>query len=271
MTRYIYFFTVLFFFRVYDTTGQTGMAASPMKLEFNAPPGGTQSLRVLVSNPTKGVVNVGASLSDWQRDSAGNIVLADAGRLEHSCTNWFKMLPATQFNLQPGESKEVMVLLQAPADAGKKARAGMLFLTQLNAAKAPAKEGMNINLTVRIGIQLYYTPPGLTRKEVEIEHFSDTLFAYKKDSAKARILQLRLRNTGELPADGKVNFELTDLKAGKKTPLTEQKFYTLPGALRVLRLLLPPGLAAGDYSVTALVDYGAEYELKIGELEFRQQ
>ena len=58
-----------------------------------------------------------------------------------------------------------------------------------------------------------------------------------------------------------------NLKTGDKIDLPEAKFYTLPTAKRVLKVGIPAKIKKGNYSITALVDYGPEMELKIGEME----
>lgn len=255
----------------FNAESQVGLSASPMTLQFNAPEGGTQNLTILVSNPGKGKVNVGVSLSDWKRDSMGAIQYAPSGTLKNSCTAWLKILPATSFTLGPSEQKRVMVLLKAPDSVISKTLNTMVFFTQLNPLKpARQKKGINILLTVKLGVQIFYTPPGISKKAIKIADFDDVTVAHK-DSVGKRALALTLVNTGATETDGKVNLELNNLQTGEKIELPEKKFYTLPGAVFKIIEALPAGLKAGTYSATALVDYGADYELKIGELQFKQR
>ncbi len=249
-------------------TAQVGMAASPMKLEFSPVAGSNQTNTFTVSNPTKEIVEANISFVDWNRDSAGEIVYYPANALPTSCTDWIKVFPATTFTLNPGEKKNFSVVLTAPPDgSASKVRNSMIFLTQLNTKPGTTSNGLAINLTVRMGIQVFYTPPGLSKKEIDINDFTETAAA-SGDTVNSKILTLVLQNKGELITDGKINFELTDLATGKKSDLPEMKFYSLPGAVRTVRLPLSRGLDAGKYSVSALVDYGEDQELKIAELEF---
>lgn len=250
--------------------GQLGLGASPMVLQYDAPRGGTQNLHLTISNPGKKLVNIGVSLMDWRRDSLGNILYVEPGSLKNSCSAWLQILPSTQFTLKPSEQKEVMVILKVPDQAVSSSMNSMVFFTQLNSMKAPPKKGINILLTVRVGVQVFYTPPGLSKKNIEITDFKDTI-RIENDSVRRRVLQLTLHNTGEVETDGKVDFALNNLETGEKNNLIEKKFYTLPGDTLLVLEDFPVGIPAGNYSITALVDYGPEYELKIGELQYRQR
>ncbi|UAY55389.1 fimbrial biogenesis chaperone [Arachidicoccus terrestris] len=254
----------------FKAVSQIGLSASPMKLEFSASRGGMQSLDVIVSNSGEEQVQVGVSLSDWKRDSMGVIHYYPVGSLKSSCSQWLKILPNANFVLQPLEKKKVSVMLKAADSAVTKSLNAMLFFTQLNPMKAARqKNGLNILLNVKLGVQIFYTPPGVSKKEVEIAGFNDTLLVHK-DSTKESALLLTLVNNGVVETDGKVNFELNNLQTGEKITLPEDKFYTLPGAVFKVVQVLPAGLKKGNYSATALIDYGEDYELKIAELEFKQ-
>ncbi|RPE12063.1 hypothetical protein EGT74_00455 [Chitinophaga lutea] len=236
---------------------QSGLAATPMKLFFDAPPGSPQTLSVALSNPSPRVMEAGISLADWRRDSSGHIVYYPPGSQSNSCAAWLKVLPGERFSLRPGETKQFSVILQAPARADS-LKNSMLFFTQLNTDSAKDERGMHILVAVRVGVQVIYTPPGQHKKDIDILAFSDS-----RDS-----LRVTLQNTGQLEANGKAACELLHLASGKKNKLKETDFYTLPGARRVLQWALPPGLEKGKYTATVMVDIGPEQELKIGELEF---
>ncbi|RBL92463.1 hypothetical protein DF182_07740 [Chitinophaga flava] len=245
---------------------QSGLAAAPMQLKFDANTGATQTQKVILSNPSKGPVMVAAEFSDWYRDSTGNIIYRLPSSLPASCSGWLKIFPASQFVLQPGELKEVTVMLSMPSDALKESTNSMLTFTQLNKQQVMSQQGILINLAVRVGIQIYNVPPGVHIKDVDIDQFTDTLF--KGEKVVGKQLFLRLRNSGELSAEGKASIELTHKETGAKTALPSVPFYTLPGAVRQISIPLADSLPPGRYSAVALVDYGEDQELRVGELEF---
>lgn len=242
---------------------QMGIAASPMKLNFDAQSGGSQNLTVTVSNPSSKILEVGAGLADWQRDEEGKIIYAAANTINASCAGWIKIFPTTNFTLNPGEKKVITVMMTVPPDNDKAVKNCMLFFTQLNPEKGNGT-GVSINLAVRLGVQVYYTPPGLNKKNLEIDNFKDTA-----DNGDQKLL-LTVKNEGEVETDGKVNFELTNMNNGQKITLPEADVYLLPASKRIVNVALPKDLKKGNYSATALLDYGQNEELKIGELEFKK-
>lgn len=250
---------------------QAGLSASPMTMKFDVSKGGTQSRRILVSNPGKESIEVGITLSDWKRDSLGNIKYAPVGTLENSCSEWLKILPGTTFKLKPSETKQVMVILKSPDSINfSNAKHAMVLISQLNSVKAKQQEkGISILLTVNVGVQIFYNPPGTGEKDIQIVDFKDQM-VNDKNAKTERKLYLTLKNDGNIETDGKVTFELNNLVTGKKITLPEKKFYTLPGAVFIVRQVLPANLPKGAFNVTAMVDYGSQYELKIGVLEFKE-
>jgi hypothetical protein len=250
-----------------NAQSQVGIAASPMKLEFDNAAGTTKSFTVTVYNPTARIVEANITLADWDRDSTGDIRYYLPGTLSTSCSNLIKVLPGTNFLLQPNEKKDFTVMMDLSSTKIDSAKNCMIFFTQLNAQRgANTTNGIGVNLTVRLGIQVHYNAPSATKKNIEIEKFMESTEPIK-DSSVAKYALLFLKNKGEVETDGKVNLELLNLKTGLKQDLPEAKFYTLPNALRVIKIGLPTKLEKGKYSLTALVDYGAEQELKIGEVE----
>lgn len=251
-----------------SVSAQSGIAAAPMQLTFDAGPGATQTQKITLSNPSAGTITMAAGLSDWYRDSTGSIIYAPASSLPASCSGWLEIFPASQFVLEPGELKEVTVVINMPVNAPKESTNSMLTFTQLNKQKAISQQGIVINLAVRLGVQIYNVPPGVHKKEIDIDQFTDTLF--REANTVEKQLYLKLRNSGEISTQGKASIELTHMGTGAKTALPAVPFYTLPGAIRQIRIQLSKDLPPGKYSAVALIDYGEDQELRIGELEFIQ-
>ena len=234
-----------------------------MKLEFNGPAGSQQTMVVTLTNPTDRVLEASATLADWDRDSLGDIRVYPAGTTPASCAPQIKLFPSPHVSIPPGEHRDLTLMMDLQKDTLSSLANCMLFVTQTNPMGGKDKNGVSIQLTVRVGIQVFYTPPGIYKKDIDIVDFRDG-----PDTAASRVLWLTLQNKGGLEADGKVGWELTNLETGKKTELDASRFYTLPGARRVLRMPLGADLPRGKYSMTALVDFGQDQELKLGVLEF---
>jgi hypothetical protein len=267
--RRIIFSLFFVFIGVFRVIAQVGISAAPMNLVFDNIAGTTKSYTVTVSNPTARTLEAGITLADWDRDSTGDIRFYLPGSLSSSCANLIKVLPSTNFLIQPYEKKDFTVMMDLSSAKIDSAKNCMLFFTQLNTqrgANVTNGVGIGVNLTLRIGIQIFYNVPTATKKNIEIERFMEDTAKIKDTSIRKNVL-LTLKNTGDIETDGKVKFELLNLKTGDKIDLPESKFYTLPNAIRVITVAIPTKTPRGKYSITALVDYGAEQELKIGELE----
>jgi hypothetical protein len=84
-------------------------------------------------------------------------------------------------------------------------------------------------------------------------------------------LFLRLRDFGHSYAEGKASIELTHIGTGAKTTLPLILFFTLPGAVRQIKIPIATTLPPGRYSAIAMVDYGQDEKLRIGQLDFTRR
>jgi hypothetical protein len=89
-----------------------------------------------------------------------------------------------------------------------------------------------------------------------------------KPTVKKRQIAISFHNTGgmHLLAKGRLEFRRLDNSLAMQIPVPE--FATLPGAIRKLNVDVPPGLAAGDYVVLALIDFGGA-ELVAGQIDYQ--
>ena len=87
-------------------------------------------------------------------------------------------------------------------------------------------------------------------------------------SSTKRQISVRFHNTGatHLLAKGRLEFRRLDNTVAVQVPIAE--FPTLPGATRKLMVDVPAGLAAGDYVVLALIDFGGA-ELVAGQIDYQ--
>ena len=81
-------------------------------------------------------------------------------------------------------------------------------------------------------------------------------------------IAIRFHNTGgtHLVAKGRLEFRRIDNSLAMEVPIAE--FPTLPGAIRKVMVEVPTGLAAGEYVVLALIDFGGA-ELVAGQIDFQ--
>ena len=250
---------------------QAGMTVSPGKLYFKLVAGASGTQKIVVSNPNNKDLEVGISMNDWEYDSLGNNQTYDAGTLKTSAAEWIKVMPGSYFTLRPGEKRTLDVVFSVPSDADTEipVHTAMMFLTQLNPGDGRAADGTSIKVSVRMGIKVYHSFSQSDIRDIEVLNFTDVL-PEKGDEASSGFLELKLSNTGKQWLEGKVKWEILNTQTGEKKKLSEQEIYSLPGDQRIVRQLLPPNLAKGIYTATAVINYGDKDELKLVELEFQR-
>jgi P pilus assembly chaperone PapD len=246
---------------------QTGITIGPPRVYFTIGPGQSQTERVLVSNPSKDyALELGVSFEDWEYSPGGDNVMHPAGTLPTSCAPWVSV-PQSFFSLAPGETKELLVQMNIPAEFKNDtipAHTCMLYVSQLNPRDGVDKDGASIRIAVRSGIKLYQRKPGSVRPELEISNFQ-----YRKTDEPALILSFD--NIGRIWADGSMSTEIVSQSTGSVTQLPDAVFYSMPADKRQQTLLLPSTLAPGKYTATTLINYGDADTVKLAELEFTHE
>jgi hypothetical protein len=111
-------------------------------------------------------------------------------------------------------------------------------------------------------VKVYVAPPGLA-KDGAVENMS-----VEETAGAKRQIAIRFHNTGgtHLLAKGRLEFRRLDNSLAVEAPIAE--FPTLAGAARKILVDVPAGLAAGDYVVLALIDFGGA-ELVAGQIDFQ--
>lgn len=250
---------------------QGGFLVKPTKLYFDPAPQSQQKQTITIRNTSGEPVILECSLQDWKRDSIGNKVYSNAGTLPNSCSRYLKVAPEV-VALQPGEEKELEVILSAPADSVKQALNAMLMLTQVNEKKAEKAKIVQTQIVVRmqVGVHVYFEPPYLETKDVDLQRlfFAKSGTASKEDLlAKERGLVSEIANIGQLVAEGKLRLELSNLQTQQVWKLDEKEFNSMPGDLLQIPFTLPAGLPKGPYNILAMLDLGANLPLKVIEAQ----
>ncbi|WP_430615277.1 fimbrial biogenesis chaperone [Flavobacterium sp. JP2137] len=256
------FSTLLFVLLAHTAVfAQSGLSVSPPRNYFTVAAGQSESKKVLVSNPSKTTrLDLAVSLNDWNYDKMGNNVIQDAGTLPNSCANWISIAPQTSFSIAPGETHELEIIVSPPAEVTDNlpVHTAMMYITQINPEDAVNEHGANIKVSVRTGIKIYQRYPVARLAEIDIANFS-----YAKDQ-----LLLEFNNIGNVWAEGSIEGELIHQETGKKTPLSNLAFYSMPGDQRKTPIPLPEDLSKGKYIATVILNYGESATIKMAELNF---
>lgn len=229
----------------------------------------------MVANRGNKALNLVASVSDWNYDSLGNNHFYEAGKLPASCSGWITISPGPYISLAPQEQTVITVTLRPPAGTDQTdipVRTAIVFLTQLNppAPNAP-NNGAAVKVTLQVGTKIYHSFSEKNDPWVEITNFMDlapTRTGNAAAPARQDRLQLDIENKGKGWVEAKIETELLNKATGKRLKLDNIPFYSLPGDKRKVDIPLPKGLESGNYTATAVIDYGNKERPAVAELDF---
>lgn len=250
---------------------QGSFLARPTKIYFDSEPAATQKKVVELRNTSDAPLLLQCSLQDWKRDTLGNKVYSAPGTQGPSCSPYLKLSDENVL-LQPGESKDLEILLAAPADSLQHALNTMLMVMQVNEKEADKTKTVSAQfvMQMRIGIHIYFQPRYLEQHDVALERlfFAASGSSSKDDVlANERGLVSEIKNVGQTVVEGKVRLELSNLKSGTTFKIDEKDFNSMPGDRLQIPFTLPANLAKGSYAVTAMVDIGPDAPLKVLEAQ----
>ena len=255
---------LVLFFASQSIVAQTGLSVSPPRTYFTLGAGQSETKQILVSNPSKThTLELSVSFNDWEYDSIGNNVMAEAGMLSNSCADWVDILPQSFFSVAPGQSYELDVRMRVPETLSddEPVHTCMLFITQINPTDGVNEQGANIKIAVRSGIKLYHRNSVARNADVEIMDF-----AYNKEQPNK--IKFAFENTGNVWTDGTITCDLLNQETGEQTKLENVVFYSMPGDYRYLYFQLPDDLEPSNYIATAIFDYEHAASVKMAELSF---
>ena len=137
---------------------QVGLSVSPPRVYYTLGEGESGSQKVLVSNLSKEhMLNLSVTFGDWKYDDRGNNLMFPPDTLENSCVSWLSLPIGTYMNLEPGESREIDVMMTVPAilQQADNVQTAMLYVTQMNPVDGVDAQGAAIRINVRQGIKIY--------------------------------------------------------------------------------------------------------------------
>src|ERR1700674_13336 len=230
-----------------------------------------------LSNTTDAPVQATITRQDWDRVENGDNRFLPAGTSGTSCGALLSASPLS-IRIDPHTSRIIRLGVQNAAALSKEC--WDIFFVEEVPQRASVK-GNSLQYIFRTGVKVYVAPPGLARDgAVEDMAVEDVAVTPAKSSASPaklpvsvplatrRQISIRFHNTGgmHLLAKGHLEFRRLDNTVVTQVPIAE--FPTLPGATRKLMVDVPAGLAAGDYVVLALVDFGGP-ELVAGQIDYQ--
>lgn len=261
----ILLFTFSLVFALLHTAMGQGFSVSPSRITFSGNPGETVTQTITFSNSSSIPLSFVNRIQDWDRDSLGTKVYYDRNTRPLSNANWIS-LSSNNTAIKSGETKQIIVSLTIPADANKLTHS-MIFFTQVKDQPPKPVTGISlgINILMEVGVQVYYTPKGLSSGEFEFMAFDDR-GTVDKAGKKVRQLAVRIHNKGAINKDATLRCELTNKDTGEEVKLASEIIAMLPDATEWITLDLPANLK-GKFLAVVLLDAGSSYDLKVAEKE----
>ncbi len=230
-----------------------------------------------LANTSDKVVQATITRSDWDRAENGDNRFVSAGSSGTSCGAILGVSPLS-VRVEPHGSRVVRLSLQ-PGAALTKECWDIFFVEEV--PQRSSTKGNSLQYIFRTGVKVYVAPPGLSRdgaienmavEDVAVPRATSSTTPVKTVSSVTpttkRQISVRFHNTGgmHLLGKGRLEFRRLDNSLAAEVPIPE--FPTLPGATRKVMIDVPGNLAAGDYVVLALVDFGGA-ELVAGQIDYQ--
>ncbi len=139
---------------------QGGIKVWPTKIDLTVNEGEQAERIINVKNQGGETIGVRAYVMDFSVDKDGNFIFSEPGHESYSASKWLSV-NCTDFELAPGESQEVEVIIAAPADIEPGGHYAALFFET-----APSANGEGVSISTRIPSLFYITVPGVTDADI---------------------------------------------------------------------------------------------------------
>jgi len=260
--------SLLFFFNLvlslqHKALGQ-GFSVAPSRISLTGNPGQTVTQAVNFTNSSAVPLTFSSNIQDWDRDSVGVKVYYPRNTRPASNASWLTM-SSNSVTIQPGQSHQLILSMTIPSNATTLTHS-MVFFKQVK-EQLPKKDNvtrLGVNVLIEVGIQVYYTPPGLSQGELNFLAFEDR--GIQETPTKTRQVALKIQNTGKVNKDGFVRMELTNKDTGEEIKVDAVTLAILPERTQWVIFNLPISLK-GKFLAVALLDAGPDYDLKVAEKE----
>jgi P pilus assembly chaperone PapD len=261
MRRYL---PVIFFLLLgYTVSHAQRINVFPTTVSYNVSQGSIQNQTVYITNPTTTKQVFQVSVADWVRNDDGSHTYFEANSQNFSCANWVTV-SSNLVDVEPGQTAELSVTMQGsdkPEDF-EKMKWAMLFLQNVVERQGEEMNNKKVNTqireVIRVGIHLYQTPASLTSDEARA-------MALESDSTDLNAYWFKVQNTGKTMISCKAYLDLTETSTGQQYRSEITEFPMFPEGNRKVKLVVPPTVPKGKYSMLAILDYSESASLEAVE------
>jgi hypothetical protein len=233
---------------------------APVIVDFTADPGETETKIITIQNHGNKKLSIVLGIEDYLIDTKGNRSFLPANSTKNSIANSISFSPSL-LEINPNESKEVAVTVQAPAD-DYSTKWGIIYVTsaaEQNAFTADKTVQAGIGISARISVQVSHSPKSNKNYNVKITNLREIT----KEGNAERDFQANIENIGEKITNCKVYLVASNIKTAEEFTFNSLNITVYPKSSRIVELKLPQGsLKNGQYSLAAILDYGSSSALE---------
>jgi len=243
------FIALFMLFQANSAHAQFGIA--PMEKILGAPVGGQVTNSISVTNTQDAPLHITSSIMDWSLTRNGQYEYGEAGTMPDSCATWIQLNPSS-FVLAPKQTIEVRYSVTTPANFDREKRAMIFFKSRSIPTKTTT--GLSVNISMRVSCKLLIAPNTTTPAE------SQAKIADMDAASNDGKVKVSITNTGIKSIRVKGSIEARDsdgnlVATGKLLPAIVS---VLPELTRDMWAEWDKPLAAGSYTFSAALDYGAK-------------
>ncbi len=233
---------------------------APIEINFSANPGDNQTKTVVVKNHGNEKLSIVMSLQDYLVYKNGRRKYLSPGASKNSIAEWITLNPS-YVELNPSQSQTVEITLQAPTDDYTSKWGVLNFSTAKEQTSFSADKELSagINIYGRISVDLSYTPQTGNNKRVQISNLREI----ETTNDSIRKFNVNVDNLGNALTDCKIYLIASNLNTLKEKQYKPVNITAYPQSTRNVELKLPAHkLPSGNYSLSAILDYGSSKALE---------
>jgi P pilus assembly chaperone PapD len=262
---------------VVSQSASAQLLVDPLEVTMVTAGNGRVSASFSMANTSDSPVQATITRQDWDREENGDNRFLPSGSSGTSCGAMLTASPLS-IRIEPRTTRIIRLGVQNAAALNKECW-DIFFVEEV--PQRTSVRGNSLQYIFRTGVKVYVAPPALKRdgavegmdvEDVAVREAASSTGTTKTASvaspATKKQISIRFHNTGgsHLLSKGRLEFRRLDNSLAMEVPIAE--FPTLPGATRKVMIDVPTGLAAGDYVVLALIDFGGA-ELVAGQIDFQ--
>ena len=207
------------------------ITVSPTKIDLVVGTGETAEQYISVQNPGSASTKIHAYAMDFSINQEGTFNFSEPGHESYSCATWLNIDEA-DFDLGPGETKDVKVIISVPPEVEPGGHyAALLFGT----VPPEAQSGVSIAIAGRIPSLFYITIPGVTGADIitNAEIISLLLPGWIEKGPVE--IGVTVRNTGNVHLSIAAKAYFTDFRGREAGELDLGQAVVLPDSERVMK------------------------------------